>query len=395
MRIGMFTDNYSPLINGVVTSIQMLAKGLQAQGHEVFIFTYDFYDKNSDDKPEIYKNNVVILESRKIYIKSLKDFRLSTATRDKIKVIKSYNLDIIHVHTEFSAGALGARASRKLHIPLIHTFHTLYDDYLRYFSEFLDKHYKWALRGVLNGLMKPINKRALITIVPTKKVLQLAPFYHIKGDVRVVPTGIDLSSFLDDKNEELDEFLKHKYHITDNFVFLFIGRISDEKSLDMVVRSFASSCKNEKAKLLIVGDGPALRNIKNLVSSLSIDNQVIFSGFVNWNNISDYYKLGNCFVNASSSETQGLTYIEALASGLPLLVKNDECLSDVLVEGENGYGIDNEQELTNKMKELFINPCMTEKLRLNTKNSVENYTEVCYASNVLKIYNQAIENYKK
>ena len=395
MRIGMFTDNYSPLINGVVTSIQMLAKGLQAYGHEVFIFTYDFYDKGCTDKPEIYKNNVVILESRKIYIKSLKDFRLSTATRDKIRIIKSYNLDVIHVHTEFSAGKLAAKASKSLHIPLVHTFHTLYDDYLRYFSKFLDKHYKWALRGALNGFMKPINKRSIITIVPTKKVLELAPFYHITGDVRVVPTGIDLSKFLEEKNLDLTEYLKLKYHLSNDFIFVFIGRISDEKSLDTVIKCFAKSCRNLKAKLLIVGNGPALDNIKKLTNELEISKQVVFTGFVDWTNVSDYYKLGDCFVNASSTETQGLTYIEALASGLPLLVKNDECLTDVLVSGVNGVGIDTEEELSSKMNEFVNDKALVEKLVLNTKNSVENYTEMCYARNVLKIYEQAIELYSK
>lgn len=395
MRIGMFTDNYSPLINGVVTSIQMLSKGLQAYGHEVFIFTYDFYDKKCEDKPEIYKNNVVILESRKIYLKSLKDFRLSTATRDKIRIIKSYDLDVIHVHTEFSAGGLAAKASRALHIPLVHTFHTLYDDYLRYFSEFLDKHYKWALRGLLNGFMKPINKRAIITIVPTKKVLELAPFYHIKGDVRVVPTGIDLSSFLEERNEELTDFLKHKYHITKDFIFLFIGRVSEEKSLDKVIKCFANSCRGLEAKLLIVGNGPALNSIKKLTVDLEIEKQVVFTGFIDWTNVSDYYKLGDCFVNASSSETQGLTYIESLASGLPILVQNDECLSDVLVQGKNGIGIDTEAELEEKMKEFVLNKEIVKELSLNTKNSVENYTEMCYARNVLKIYKQAIETYNK
>lgn len=395
MRIGLFTDNYAPLINGVVTSIQMLEKGLKALGHEVYIFTFDFYDEKHCDKPEIYRNNVVVFKSHRVPIKSLNTFRLSAATLDKIKLIKDYKLDMIHVHTEFSAGSLAVKAAKRLNIPLVYTFHTLYDDYFRYFSEFLDKHYKWALRKTFRTIIKPINKRALIKIVPTNKVLEYTPLYGIKGDIRICPTGIDLSGFLSVQDEKLYEYLRFKYDLKDSFVFSFIGRISKEKSLSDVITAFSNICKGKNTKLLIVGDGPYLSEAIELVESLGISSQVVFAGFIPWKEVSDYYKMSDVFVNASMTETQGLTYIEALASGLPLLVRNDKCLDNVLYDRENGIGFDTIDELEGAMNELIDNPELSKKLASNTKKSVEKFSEMCYAKCVEKIYIDAIKAFNK
>ncbi len=390
MRIGIFTDTYYPIISGVVTSVMTLESELIALGHEVYIFTTDMNERIPN------KNNIIYFSGVKVPLESLKSFRLSFRLHVKVREIKKYNLDVIHIQTEFSMARLAVLASKKYHIPLVYTLHTLYEDYLQYISKTIDKHFhKKFLSSLAAILVSPINKQAIVKIVPTRKVLAHVGKYHLDGDIRVVPTGLDFNKLLlkKEENNKIAELKKKLKIPDDNLVFLSIGRISEEKSLDVIIRAFAN-IDNSKAKLVIAGDGPALESLKNLVSELKIEDSVRFLGFVEWEKIVPYYQLGDVFLNASVTETQGLTYLESLICGTPLLVQQDECLEGILINGKNGFYFNGENDLIIKMKEIIENPSKIRQLKDTTCDTVLNYTKENFASQILNIYLGAIERSK-
>lgn len=370
-----------------------LEKKLKENGHEVFIFTID---PETPDK--LVSPNIIYFKGFTVPIKKINSYRLSLKTYFSVHIIKKYNLDVLHLQTEFSMGRLAILASRKYKIPMVYTLHTLYEDYLQYVSKTIDNHFhKGFLASLAKILIAPINKRAIIKIVPSRKTLSMISKYYINGDVRVVPTGLDLKFLVKKKISDTSlNDLRKKLGISDkDLVCLSLGRVSEEKSIDVLIRSFNEAYKkNPNLTLLIVGSGPSLENLKSLATSLEAKEKIKFTGFVKWQDIVPYYQLADCFLNASTTETQGLTYIESLACGTPIVVKQDEVLSDIVVEAENGFYFNDECELTNLLIKFSEDFSILRKMKNTTYNTVLKFDEDIFADNICKIYVDAIEKAK-
>lgn len=396
MRIGLFTDQYYPSISGVVTSIKMLYEGLEALGHECFIFT-SFDESAVENKEELESKKVINFKARPYPFKSVKEYRYTLTHRKFVKVIKEYNLDIMHVHTEYNIAKIAIKASKKLEIPIVHTLHTSWKDYIKYVFPKLDKIIHRQLLWVeRNTFTKPISKHSVFDIVPTDKVLNDLPLYGMKGDVKIVPTGIDLSRFNSDRftKEDVEE-LKDKLNIKNKFIFSFVGRTSKEKNISTILEAYNSIFKdNDDVRLLIVGGGPDLEPLKNLALELNITDKVIFTDLIPWENVPIYYQASNVFINASNTETQGLTYIEAQSSGLPILVQADDCLKEVVEDGVNGILFDGKDDLASKMKYIYENQNILENIKENALKSVQKYSKEVYSEKMLELYKEAIEKYK-
>ncbi|MFA7376353.1 MAG: glycosyltransferase family 4 protein [Acholeplasmataceae bacterium] len=390
MRIGIFTDAYLPHVSGVTTSIYMLVQGLRSKGHEVYIITTSVSSKKDIDDPYVIRLKGMIIPK-----KGLQAFRLVPFTAAHIKRIEALDLDIMHVHTEFSIGSVAVHLKDKHNLPMVFTVHTMYEEYLHYVSSFLNKFFRRPLMHYLKKLMTRFIKRAEITIAPTQKVLDLMKSYKIEGDYHIVPTGINLSKFESDKytKEQVDD-LKASIGIpNDKFVCLFIGRMSAEKSIDVLLDGF-SKINHENAVFLLVGDGPHRHTLEEKAKTLKIQDKCYFTGMVDWEKIGLYYQLGDVFLNASVTETQGLTYIEALAASLPLLVKYDQCLEDVVKENDNGLFFRNNKELPVMLNMMIQFPDVKNKLKENARKSIEKYSQECYTNSALSLYEEAIKKNK-
>src|SRR5699024_4227719 len=220
--------------------------------------------------------------------------------------------DIIHSHCEFSTFKMAEDIAEHLNIPIVHTYHTIYEDYTHYFSpnkKIGEKIVSYFSRRILN--------QTELVIAPTEKVKQLLNKYQVDTPIDVIPTGIDTDQFKQEVNKEKLLQLKQKLGILEqDRVLLFIGRIAKEKNIEELVR-YLSKMKAPHIKLLICGDGPFREELEGFINELHLSEQVIFTGMICPQEIATYYQLGDIFINASTSETQGLTYIEALLSGLP------------------------------------------------------------------------------
>lgn len=383
MRIGLFTDTYYPEINGVATSVYQLKKELELLGHEVYVFTV------SNPKQKEKETHVFRMPSIPFVL--LKERRVSCAfTKKWYQKIKELHLDMIHTQTEFIVGHMGRKAAEKYHIPLVHTYHTLYEDYTHYLKIPGNE----RLKGMVRILSRICLNRADVVVVPTKKVEKIVRGYGVKKEIVVQPTGIQLEKFRKIDWKEV-AILKKRYGITPKQHVLFsIGRLSQEKNIVEILHYLKSVIAIDKnVRFLIVGDGPERVNLEQLVQEEEITPYVIFTGEVPWSKIQNYYAMGNIFVSASISETQGLTYAESLAVGKPLLVRRDDCLHDLLQEGVNGYAYEKKEDFLKGYQKLFELQEIYAQAQI--RESVKKLSAKVFGKNIQAIYLNVAQKYMK
>ena len=329
LKILITTDLFTTETNGVVTSVKNLFDQLTAKGHDVRILTISDSFHSHKEGAVYYVRSVPL---KAVY----PDLRMPTTYRSRlIQEIIDWKPDVVHSQCEFFSFQFAARISRITGAPIVHTYHTLYEQYLTSYvvpskrlGEFVAKMFS------RNRLC---NVKTLVA--PTLKVENALQGYGLHAPISVVPSGISLEQHHQRLSPEQRRQMRQSLGIgEDDRVMLNLGRLGGEKNLGELMELFAQARQhNDKLKFLIVGDGPAREDLQRQAQRLGVAEYVIFTGMVDPSQVQNYYQLGDIFVSASTSETQGLTYIEAAANGLPLLCRQDDCLADVLQEGQNGY----------------------------------------------------------
>ena len=337
LKILITTDLFTTETNGVVTSVRNLFDQLTQMGHDVKILTISDSIHSHRDGAVYYIRSVPL---KVVY----PDLRMPTSYhRNKlIQEIIDWKPDIVHSQCEFFSFQFAARISRITGAPIVHTYHTLYEQYLT--------SYVIPSKRLGDYLAKVLSrqrlKRVSTLVAPTRKVENTLQGYGIQAPINVVPSGISLEQHHQRLSQE--ERLQRRRELgirDDDQVLINLGRLGGEKNLGELITLFAEARQTEPdLKFLIVGDGPARPALEQQAKELGVAKDVIFTGMVEPCQVQNYYQLGDVFVSASTSETQGLTYIEAAANGLPLLCRQDDCLDDVLEEGRNGYEYTNAEE---------------------------------------------------
>lgn len=392
MRIGIFTDSYTPFINGVTTSVLMLKKGLEKKGHTVYVVTVN--NENMKYKLD-EKGKVLRLPGVPI---GIYDYRLTGIYPIKaINIIKKWNLDVIHCQTEFGVGTFARIIAKQLSIPLVHTYHTMYEDYIHYIT-----------KGYFNRTGKKIveyltlfycDKTATELVVPTKKAYELfKEKYKVDRNVYIVPTGIEVEKFYLENNKGLN-IVKKRESLgikRDDFVILFVGRIASEKNVELLLTSMRYIVNNcPKAKLLIVGDGPDLNKYKTFAKKQGLEENIIFTGKVPWESIAEYYLISDVFTTASKTETQGLTVIEAMAASLPVVCINDESFTNTVIDNLNGKIFKNKRGYKKAIIELYNDPKELKRLSKQARVSAEMHSSKYFVESILDVYKIAIKNKPK
>lgn len=384
MKIGLFTDTYFPRVNGVATSVFILKEYLQKSGHQVFVFT------TSDPKAVDFEPNVYRVPSLPfVSITRLAMFYHSGFA----KIIRDLKLDVIHTHTEFSLGIFGKKMAKELNIPLFHTMHTIYEDYTHYLVKLnsLNSIAKSTARKMCANFCNKAN----VVIVPTEKVKKLLINYNVKNTITVVPTGIQLDKYSKKHYSEQEiQLLRKKIGIKESDkVLLYVGRISKEKNIEEVMHAIQNYLRERPhLKFVLVGDGPHKEKLRELAKVLKIDTQTIFVGEIPWEQVGLYYHLGDVFVSASMSETQGLTFVEALASGLPVVAKADPCLEGVVQDDVNGYVFQNATDFLEKLDALLQSDLQRKRLSLGAEKSSEKFSAEHFARAVESHYKKLISS---
>mgnify|MGYP004467767029 CR=1 FL=1 len=343
MNIGIFTDSYFPQVSGVATSIKTLKDDLERKGHTVYIFTTtDPHVPDEAVEPNLFRFASVPFVSftdRRIAVRGL---------FHAYAVAKELQLDIVHTQTEFSMGYIGKFVARQLKIPAVHTYHTMYEDYLHY---------------VMNGhLLRPYHVRQFMraylyhvagVVCPSERTADSLTGYGIKTPMAIIPTGVDLTQFKEAKNPHLRADLG----LADVPVLLSLSRVAYEKRIDRVVGAMpAILAQQPEAVLLIVGDGPAKTDLEAQAQTLGIASHVRFVGEVEHDDIADYYRAADVFVSASDSESQGLTYIEAMAAGRKVVAFASEYTQSLLDDPAIGTTFTTDAEMVQQCLRYLDHP---------------------------------------
>jgi 1,2-diacylglycerol 3-alpha-glucosyltransferase len=374
MRIGLFTDSYFPQVSGVATSIQTLKEELEKEGHEVYIFT-------TTDKGVKRFEDPTIIRLPSVPFVSFTDRRVVyRGLISAYKIAKQYKLDIIHTQTEFSVGLLGKMVAAALRVPVVHTYHTQYEDYVGYFAKgkiIKPSMVKYIVRGYLNDLDG--------VICPSRIVYNILEDYEVKIPKCIIPTGIRVDEFLRDdiSKEEILELREQLGIREKETMLLSLSRISSEKNIQAILKHLPSVIsENPNVKLVVVGDGPYLGELKELTKELNLEKVVTFTGMIPHDDVALYYKACDFFISASTSETQGLTYIESIASGKPIIAHGNPYLDDLINNKMFGTLYYYESDLADAILDAIADTPKMEKEKLQDKMyeiSAEHFGKSVYA----------------
>lgn len=376
MKILLTSDTYLPSVNGVVTSIRILYRELKKRGNDVKILTL------SPNGNEYVNEDIYYLKSfdLKLYPGAKGSLSFKSSFLDELI---SWEPDIIHSHTEFITMHYANKISKLLKIPHFHTYHTMYEDYVGYILK------ETTISKKAAGLASKLVVRHVDKIIaPTIKVENALKSYGVKQPISVIPTGIDLQRFdLKLTNYEIIQLREDLGIKEDEQVLLYLGRIGKEKNIEEIIENF--NLDSEGKKLLIVGGGPYLDNLKKQVENLSLESKVIFTGMIPPEQVVKYYKISDVFLTASVSETQGLTYLEALASGIPVICRKDDSNEGLIKDNFNGFRYDNRADYLEALDNVLNE---NKKFKENAVKSIFNYSKDIFAERVSRLYNSSIKN---
>ena len=380
MNIGIFTDTYYPQVSGVATSIKTLREQLESLGHNVYIFT------TTDPKVDknVFERNVFRFTS--VPFASFTDRRIAVrGLFQAYEIAKELNLDIIHTQTEFSLGIIGKFVAKNLKIPCVHTYHTMYEDYLHY---------------VMKGkVLKPAHVRQLSRgycehmagiVAPSVRVLDSLTSYGIKEPISVIPTGVDVKKYQRGDNN----LLREKYHISPATpLMLTVSRVAFEKDIDRLINAFpAISRRVPDVMLMICGDGPAKTQLMQQVKDMKLTDKIIFIGEIAHDDVPAYYQIADLFVSTSISESQGLTFIEALAAGLKVVAASGPYTDELLDHKSVGTTFQTPVQFVQQVVEYLKHPekyiDRAQRNKKITEISAENFGE-----QIISFYQESFEVY--
>lgn len=382
MKILITTDTYLPTINGVVTSTYNLYKELKNNNHDVKILTL------SPTGEEKIIGDIYYLKS--VGIRVYPDARIKVPFHNKIiNELINWEPNLIHSQTEFSTLLVANFIANKINIPHVHTYHTMYEEYLGYlFGGKLVK--KSTVRLVTRLLLNKLDG----IIAPTEKTKKVLLNYGINKPIYIIPTGIDLKKFHQPirANEKKEILSKLGVKNTDKII-AYVGRIGEEKNISEILTLLHTVTEKIKnIKLLIVGDGPYLENLKEQVYNKGLCKNVIFTGMIKPEEIYKYYKIADLFVTASTSETQGLTYIEALSSGCPVVCKYDPCIDGIITQGKNGFSYKKPWEFSHYISKILQDTNLKNKLIEGAICTTKKYSSNIFAYRIIETYNKILNS---
>lgn len=391
MRIALFTETYLPSINGVVTHVKTLKEGLEALGHTVLVVTADSRVNN-----HVIADDVMYCPAVKL--KKIYNYDISPPiSKERLDKIKSFAPDIIHIHNEFGVGISGVLIARTLKVPLVYTLHTMYDDYVYYVAK--TKGFGKIVTSASHLYAKMLASTASAITGPSPKVSEYFKACGVKKPVHVIPNSVELDVFKPENVDRNDAVkMRRKFGFADDdMVFCFCGRLGKEKNITLLLEYWAKNVRPEdKIKLFILGDGPLHEQHCKEADELGISDMVKFAGRVEHPDLPVYYACCDAYITASLSDTCSISMLEGMAMHLPVLSLKDDLNVGQVKDGINGYNFtdaDSMYELLKKLRDMPKDELA--EFGRQTRESIKTSGAVRLANDLLDVYKEAIEVYKK
>ena len=380
MRIGFFTDSYKPYISGVVHSIETFSRELKKLGHEVTIFAPNYPTAAEEEKVFRFPSIPAVRHP---------GFYISIPLAPGLTRFLEENApDIVHVHSPFIMGRVGARVAKSRHLPLVFTYHTLYDQYTHYVP-----FARQISRDLTRKFCIDFCNRCDLVITPTGVIGKQIKEMGVSAPIQSLPTGINQEEFAGADRD----WLRRTYGIKEEeFVLLFVGRMSREKNVGFLIKvlKLIMGGYGLSAKLVLVGEGPETENLKTLVAEQGLVHQVIFTGKISRENLIRAYSGADLFVFASVTETQGLVIGEAKAAGVPVVAVDAFGVSEMVVNGEEGYLVPQDEQLfVSRVVTILKKPQLRKKMIRQVLVNAANLSAQDCAQKLAHFYQQLHERY--
>ncbi len=380
LHIAFFTNTYRPTMSGVVRSIETFRTAFTEMGHNVFIFAQKSHDYE-DTEPFIFRYPAVEFPF-------VNDYALPMPfSRTVDNVLPSLKLNVIHSHHPFLLGDVAADKAKSLGLPMVFTFHTRYDEYAHNIPLSPD-----FTKSVVDLWMAHYLEKCHHIITPSDSIKKILIDNGVQGEITTIPTGIEVKPFLEADGQKI----RDKYGWGDDLVLISVGRLAKEKSFDTLLEAAAKVMQDRShVRLVIVGGGLEKKSLAKLAKNLRIADRVLFTGSVPFEEVPNYLKAADIFCFASTSETQGLVTMEAMAAGLPIVAVDATGTSDAVENGKDGLLTeDSADALAQAMEKVIDDSELRQKLIEGAKEKVDWFDIRIQAKRMLDVYAQAKETMK-
>lgn len=386
MNIGFFSETYSPDINGVITSMNTFREELERAGHNVYVFApgtelFPLPFRQKHRERGVYRFNSFqypLYKSIRVAI----PFNVPIARQ-----VPKLKLDLVHSHTPFSMGLFASWVARQEKIPHVHTYHTLYPEYAKfYFPGFK----RWNQKGA-EKLSALFCNSVTEIVAPSDGINRKLRSYGITKPITTVPTGVDHAFF---EIRDPKHTIRDRYKIPHRAPLLItVARLGKEKSIDFLLRAFKEVLKaHPDAYYLVVGDGPARLGLETLAKELGVVDRVIFTGLLaDRKDVIRAYADADVFVFASRTDTQCLTMLEAAATGLPLVAIRDKPLETALTNNINGFFTsENAGQFARQVGRLLTDKALAKRFGVASRKIARDQSAARRAKELVAVYERAI-----
>lgn len=381
MRIGMFSECYEPVRNGVTTSVHTLVQGLRKRGHRV-VLVAPHYASHRDQTPFVLR-----VPSLQTWLN--KDYPIAYPFYPRlVRQFGQIKPDVIHSHNPFFVGLLAARLAHEYSLPLVSTYHTLYSHYGHYVFFLPDA----AVQRLLRWWIPDYYNRCAHVIVPSQVARENLLEYGVVVPITVIPTAVPMPD-PSETSAEARQAARAQWDIAPDWpLLLYVGRMAQEKNVELVLEAF-SDCSEAfpDARLLVIGGGPHLDALRRFASELPGADRIIMAGPMAHDELAPVYAAADLFVFASTTETQGLVMAEARAAGTPCVVARGGGASETVVDGEDGVIVEPTREaLAAAIRELLDDRQRLERMREACLRNAIRYTPYAMTDAVLKVYQSVV-----
>ena len=382
LRIAMFTNNYLPFIGGVPISIERLRGGLEAMGNKTLIIAPRYRDQPPAEERVLRVPSLLSMGEKR-------EFRLANIFLPRIsRQLRSFKPDVIHVHHPVWLGSLGLFLARRLRIPVVFTYHTR----LEHYAHFVPLPGSLFRNFISHALIKRFANKCDGIIVPTYSAEEYLRIIGVKTTTFVQPTGIDFERYQDITSEQLGQ-LRGELGLQDETVLISVSRLSNEKNLDFIIDAVASLRRTLERpfRLLLIGEGHQRNRLQKRIDEMDLQNSITLIGAVPASQMAIYYNLGDLFVFASKSETQGMVILEAMAAGLPVVAIRSSGIDDVITHGHNGYKTpESQSQWQAAVSELITNVDLRQTLSGHARDFARGFSVEKFANDIKGVYAEVL-----
>jgi 1,2-diacylglycerol 3-alpha-glucosyltransferase len=378
MRILIFSNAYKPSISGVVTSISLFRQGLINANHEVHIIA-PRYEDYQDEEPYVFRFPALDLSDRLNISLVLPILPLMEPT------VRGIKPDLIHSQHPVWMGDLAAAFASDMNLPLVFTFHTRYDEYAQCYVPIVPEFASKVAEEVVLRYMR----HCAHIIAPTPGIRDLIlREYPLDVPVSVVPSPVDLNKY-----DELNPGrVRTMLGLEEEELLLYVGRLSKEKGLDLILRAFIRIvAERPSVRLLLLGEGPYKRALESKARKLGLSRRIIFGGEIPHDEVPDYFSAADLFVFSSLTDTQGLVLLEAMTAGVPVVAVEAPGPVDVLSEGGGLLVPATEVDFSNAVLSLLTDEVGRREMGKQAIRAAQRYSISATTARMLEVYEKTIE----